>query len=211
MVITLIGLSGCGKSHLARRLVAERGFSLRDCDALIEQRLSREIPGHSFSGLDSVASWMGQPYDAEYLEKQETYLRFEREITGEIISTLGDDGWGLTENIVIDTSGSVIYIGEPLMDALKKRSRLIYLKTPPSKIEFMYEQYIKDPKPVIWKDIFSKREGESNEDAMKRCYPDLLESRSQLYQKYADVTFVIDRKDRDKFSMQQLLKLAGAR
>lgn len=75
----------------------------------------------------------------------------------------------------------------------------------------MFKQYLSDPKPVVWSGIFSKKPAETNQQALARCYPELIRTRSDLYEKFADVTFVIARDNRDKFSMKQLLQLAGAK
>ncbi len=211
MVITFIGLSGSGKSYLAHRLVEEKGFTRRNCDALIEERLADELSVDGLSGLDGVAEWMGQPMQETFKSRQDLYLRHERDIMQEIIEDLGDDGWGLEDNIVIDTTGSVIYTGEDILYNLKKRSRLVYLSVPESELEFMFKQYLKEPKPVVWGDSFDQKPGESDRDALARCYPKLIRARQRLYQQYADVTFVIDRDNRDRFSVHRLLNLAGAR
>ena len=75
----------------------------------------------------------------------------------------------------------------------------------------MFNQYLKEPKPVIWNDVFSPKSGESNEEALKRCYPELIKQRTEMYYRYADVTLIIDRKNRDKFSTKKILQLAGAK
>jgi len=33
----------------------------------------------------------------------------------------------------------------------------------------MFDLYLKDPKPVIWGNAFSKKNGETNKKAMRRC------------------------------------------
>src|SRR5690606_2604149 len=89
MVITLIGLSGCGKSHLARRLEAERGFTLYSCDDIIEERLAEQLKPLGLAGLDGVAEWMGYPDSEGFPERQGLYLKHEREVMEEIIAQLG--------------------------------------------------------------------------------------------------------------------------
>lgn len=211
MVITLIGLSGCGKSHLAARMAEEKGFKLFDCDAIIEERLTEELSKLGLSGLSGVAEWMGEPDSETFAERQQRYLDLEVEVMNEILAQLGDDGWGLKEDIVIDTTGSVIYTGHDILSGLKQRSRIIYLGVPESELDFMFQQYLEDPKPVVWGDSFSKSEGQSTEEALRDSYPRLLKARTERYYAYADVTLVMNREHRDKFSTGRLLNLAGAR
>lgn len=211
MVITLIGLSGCGKSHLAVRLQEEKGFVRFCCDDLIEERLAAELKEQNYQSIAGVAAWMGQPYEPHFNERQQRYLECEAAVMDEIIEYLGPDGWGLQQDVVIDTSGSVIYTGDRIMAALKKRSRLIYLGVPESEFDFMFQQYLSDPKPVIWGDLYRPREDETDEQALARCFPELIRHRSKLYHQYADVTLIMDRENRDRFSVARLLNLAGAK
>jgi shikimate kinase len=192
-------------------MAEERGFTLYDCDAMIEQRLLDELTELGLSGLQGVAEWMGEPDSAHFPERQSRYLALEIEVMREIIAKLGSDGWGLGEDIVIDTTGSVIYTDADILNSLKQRSRIIYLGVPESELEFMFQQYFDDPKPVVWGDLFSKQENEDTVQALRRCYPELIRARTREYSAYADVTLVMDRKSRDRFSTGRLLNLAGAR
>ena len=211
MVITFIGLSGCGKSYLSERLSEERGFKNICCDDIIEKKLRSHLEQGEYSNIDGVAKWMGHPYETNFVEHQKLYLQKESEVMHEVLDTLGDDGWGLNQDFVVDTTGSVIYLEEEVLKGLRQRSRIIYLGIPDSELEFMFNQYLKEPKPVIWNDVFSPKQGESNEEALKRCYPELIKQRTEMYYKYADVTLIIDRKNRDKFSTKKILQLAGAK
>lgn len=211
MVITFIGLSGCGKSYLSERLAEERGFKNICCDDLIETKLSEYLKAGGYENIEGVAKWMGLPYEASFKNNQKLYLQKEKEVMHEVLTMLGDDGWGLKQDYVIDTTGSVIYLDEEILKGLKQRSRIIYLGIPDSELEFMFEQYLKEPKPVIWNDVFKPMPGESDTEALRRCYPLLIRERTERYYKYADVTLIIDRNNRDKFSTKKILQLAGAR
>lgn len=211
MVITFIGLSGCGKTHLASRLATEKGFTLYCCDELVEKRLSDELLKEGHSSIRGVAEWMGQPFESSYPERESAYLRAEIDVMQELISMLGTDGWGMPTDTVIDTTGSVVYCGREILSAIKARSRIIYLAIPDSELEFMFQQYLNDPKPVIWNSVYQRLETETPEEALGRCYPKLVRQRAKLYQEYADVTLVMDRPNRDRFSVRSLLQLAGAR
>jgi len=211
MVITFIGLSGCGKSYLSERLCEERGFKNICCDDIIEKKLKTHLEQGGHKNIQGVAKWMGHPYEENFEEHQKLYLDKENEVMQEVLQTLGDDGWGLNQDFVVDTTGSIIYLDEEVLKGLKQRSRIIYLGIPDSELEFMFNQYLKEPKPVIWNDVYSPQENENKEQALKRCYPDLIRQRTEMYYKYADVTLIIDRKNRDKFSTKKILQLAGAK
>ncbi len=49
----------------------------------------------------------------------------------------------------------------------------------------MIARYLSDPKPVLWGDQFVQRPGESTQDAIARCYPQLIAHRKKLYERYA--------------------------
>lgn len=185
MKISLIGMSGSGKSHWSRKFEAE-GFRRFCVDDLIEEKLEKELKKLGYSGINDVARWMGQPYDIQYPQTSERYLTFEKEIMRSILSSL--ENHHPDENIIIDTTGSVIYTGEDVLQNLSRLTKIIYLQTPDSVIEKMYQLYIQDPKPVIWGNIFHKKPEESNLDALNRNYPVLLQSRAEQYGKIAHVT-----------------------
>lgn len=211
MVITFIGLSGCGKSYLSERIAQEKNFHRLDCDSLIEKKLESHLTAGGYSSIEGVANWMGQPYSEHFQVRQQAYLDEEKNVMEEILKTLGSDGWGLDKDFVIDTTGSVIYMNEEILSGLKKRSRIIYLGVPDSQLEFMFQQYLNEPKPVIWGDSYQPQKNESKEQTLERCYPELISKRTELYYKYADVTLIIDRENRDKFSTKRILQFAGAR
>lgn len=204
MIISLIGLSGCGKSTWAQRLADERGFKRFCCDDMIESRLHEELHSSGINGIRGVAFWMGQPYEQFFPERQATYLTREAGVIAEIVQTLalGSDE---NENIVIDTTGSFIYLDPVLCSSLKSHSKLVYLKVPDEEIPQMFRQYLADPKPVVWKDMFSQQVGESNVQALSRCYPQLIESRMRLYEQYADIVLPMGLAARDNISTEQFL------
>ncbi len=209
MILTLTGLSGCGKSYLAKRLVEERGFQRFGCDDLIEAKLTRELSGAGLSSIEGVAKWMGQPYEQGYAEREAKYLACEREVMREIIAFLAQRRIDQKEKIVIDTSGSVIYTGNDVLSALRSSSKVIYMAVPDAELKFMYLQYLHDPKPVLWADNYAPRSGESGEQTLERCYPQLVRARTALYGKFAHITLMMDRTHRDQFSVTRLLQAVG--
>jgi len=179
MKLTLIGMSGSGKTYWSKRL-AERGFRHICCDDLIEEKLAPELARFGYSGIGDVAKWLGEPYEPQFERNQAKYLAFEKEVMQDILRWLENSA----DNLVIDTTGSVIYTGEEICSALKKYSTAIYIKVPKSIEKKMIEQYFKDPKPVLWGDMFRQI---SNKSDIKKYYSKLLERRAELYKKYADI------------------------
>lgn len=181
MIITLIGMSGTGKSHWSKKL-EKKGFVRYCCDDLIEELLGNDLKKLGYSGIADVSKWMGQPYDKQYSKTSRAYLEREIQVTKRFLREVKKNK---KKDIVIDTTGSVIYTGEDILKLLAELTRVIYLETPQSVQDDMFQLYIKDPKPVIWGGVFTKKRGESDRDALARCYPKLLKTRSQKYKKMA--------------------------
>lgn len=188
MKISLIGMSGSGKSYWSQKLQKENGFKRFCCDDIIEQKFGNELKELGYAGLQDVAKWMGQPFDPQYKENSSKYLNFEKETMNEILEAIGSLN-KCDEHLVIDTTGSVIYTGNSILQKLAQLTRVIYLDTPPIVQQEMYQLYLKDPKPVIWGHSFCNAANESNIDALGSCYPKLLACRSKEYKRIADVTF----------------------
>jgi len=179
-------MSNVGKTHWSKLLESELGFTRFDCDGMIEQNLEPYLKKHGFSGINDVSKWMGQPYDKRYPRNSEKYLFFEIEIMKKILNKL-EKKQNTEENIVIDTTGSVVYTGAQIMEKLKKISIVINLGVPDSVKDEMLKKYIENPRPVYWGSSFNKTNTEENMDALKRCYPSLLSFRSKKYKEYADI------------------------
>lgn len=204
LVISLIGMSGSGKSRWSKKL-AEKGFRRICCDDLIEQDLASEMKKHGIKGIQDVARWMGHPYEEHFERNQSMYLNSEIRNMRKIIDQLKR---GVDENIVIDTTGSVIYAGSHIMKSLKKYSLVIYMETPMSSLPEMLRIFMEKPKPVIWKNMFSKYRNETNEEALRRSYPKLLRQRIALYKKYADVVLGYKTKRRPGFTVDDFMQFA---
>lgn len=182
MILTLIGMSNCGKTYWSKKL-EEIGFTRFSCDDLIESKLEKELKNLGYSGIADVAKWMGQPFESQYRETSKKYLAFEKESLSGIIQILSKKS--VYENIVVDSTGSVIYAGDKIMEHLRSLSIIVYLDTPEEVIRDLGRIFFKNPKPVIWGDKYIKREKESDAEALKRCYPSLLNYRCKEYRKYA--------------------------
>jgi len=185
MIISLIGMSNSGKTYWSKKLESY-GFKLFSCDDYIENRLETVLKSLGLHGTDGMAKWMGQPFDKQYPQTSKQYLELERESLDNIIQYLQHRKD--YKNIVVDTTGSIVHIGGKIVDELAKLTTIIYLDTPAEIRHWMCELYFKNPKPVIWGDHYKIAYGESQLDALKRCYPNLLEYRCRKYREYAHMT-----------------------
>ncbi len=187
-VLSLIGMSGSGKTYWSGKL-AECGFRRVSCDELIEERLAPELPKNREPGVRGVAHWMGTPESDAFREREARYLACEAEVMRDVIRQL-EMGVGPS---VIDTTGSVVYLGDAICRRLVELSTIIYLEASPSEHATLIKCYLENPKPVIWGEHFTRDPGESLEAAIARCYPQLLAHRKGLYEKYAHVRVPLAR------------------
>lgn len=203
MKISLEGMSGSGKSFWSKKL-SEKGFKLFCCDDLIERKLNPELKSRGLRGIEDIAKWMGQPFDPQYPAASKKYLDFERQVMEEALEEVGNAGQN--EDMVIDTTGSVIYTGQEILNKLKAVTKVVYLETPQSVQDQMYRLYLAEPKPVIWGSDFSKEEGEGNMEALARCYPQLLAFRTAQYAKIADVTIGYQRQHSPGYGIADFMR-----
>lgn len=188
LVISLIGMSNIGKTFLSKKFEND-GFWRVSCDDLIEKKLALDLEKLGYVGLADVALWMGQPSDEKFLSNQQKYLLMEREVMNDIFAKIKNIN---NQNIVIDTTGSVVHTGNSIRDKLKKKTLVVYIEATKDMDDQMFNNYIKKPKPVIFDKLFSSKKYETYNQALERCYKELLEYRKNLYCKRADV--VISRK-----------------
>jgi shikimate kinase len=175
--LALVGMSGSGKSYWTQRIVAA-GYPAASCDTQIEQHLSGVLQSGGYAGINGVAAWMGWPDSATYAEREAAYL-------AEEISTLDEVLTGLEKNpaqdLILDTTGSVIYVGNHLLHRLRKQMLVVHLAASPEEQGLLIRRYLEDPKPVLWRGAFQARKGEAPRDTVARCYPALIAARRQSY------------------------------
>jgi len=179
--LSLIGMSGAGKSHWAQKLAAA-GFRVISIDDRIEEKLAGELAGGGYAGIGGVAAWMGWPNQPAYREREKKYSDCEIESMREALDEIQNAG---EEAAVLDTTGSVVYTGDEVCRRMQSLTTVVYLETSPAEEELLISRYLSDPKPVLWTDQFSQRPGESAKEAIARCYPQLLARRKKLYERYA--------------------------
>lgn len=208
MRLSLIGMAGSGKSFWSRKLEIQ-GFRRFCCDDMIAERLLSELKNPDGTPM-SVADWMGFPYEARYREREARYLSLEAEVLGDLVDYLEMGKEALQENIVVDTTGSVIYMDEELLKRLSRLTTMVLLWTPSAVQKRLLEAYISRPHPMVWKDMFSQKPGESPLEALARCYPDLFALRAELYRAHAHVLLQYYDLWRRGFGTEEFLGLIAA-
>ena len=152
-----------------------------------------------------MGEWMGFPYERRYKSHESRYLAYETEVITEILDYLEKSGNKKGKDIVVDTTGSVIYTGEKILQRLRRCTIVVYLSTPPEIREKLLKDYVGRPHPMLWKDVFSKRQGESNDESLARCFPLLVSTREKLYEQYTEVTIAYAKRSNKKFGVKEFL------
>ncbi len=202
MHITLVGMSNIGKTHWSNRLASENGFEKIDCDTLVEQRLGDELKKLGYAGIRDVARWMGQPYEQQYAETSRKFIECEQSVMNDIIEKIKSSPQ--TRPLVIDTTGSVIYTGDEITEKLRNLTHIIYLEASKEHIAGLYERFVTEPKPIIWGNSFARNLGETPQDTLKRCYPNLVEFRARRYAKIAHSIIPFTAHKMENASIEQL-------
>jgi shikimate kinase len=208
MRLSFIGMSGSGKSYWSAKL-AQWGYRHFCCDAMIATRLAPELIRPDESRM-TMGEWMGFPYQPQYTEREARYLACEMAVLGEILTCIEREVDGCEWDVIVDTTGSVVYTGQELLNKLRRHTTVVHMATPIEVQERMLELYLVNMRPVLWQGMFEKRSGETNEAALARCYHKLLSSRERLYQRLADVTVGYDERNRDGFGVDDLLGIVCA-
>ncbi len=201
--LSLIGMSGAGKSHWSR-LMEKSGFRRYSCDELIGERLGDQL-GYACGQCHDLAAWMGHPYEDRYAQAEATYLTLEHEVVEwiceQLQTTLRAGG-----NVVVDTSGSMVYLGEKLIRRLKSLTTMVHLSTPETHLRKLYQTFLEHPKPLVWKGHYKQEFSENRDDALARCYQELLKSRRKEYEKFAECTLDYATLHEPGFNLQRMLE-----
>lgn len=177
LYVALIGMSSVGKSHRAVELERELEWERICIDEEIAKVIADELPVADVHGL---ATWMGCPYEAGYAEREKQYLQLENNATTNLQPTAPG-------NLVLDTTGSFVYLDPDTIHQVKHQFLVVHLQAGEAALDRMLEKFFRLPKPVVWGGMFEKREGQSDEDAIRDCYPRLLHERMFEYDRLADV------------------------
>lgn len=200
MILSLIGMSNAGKSYWAKRLETELGFERVCCDELIARRLREDLPRGAGEDVDALATWMGMPYDPGYREREAVYLAAEEAVLERVLATVSK-----RHNVAIDTTGSVVYLSVDVLERLRRVSMTVYLSIADAQLAEMTEMFFSHPKPLVWGQVFTLHAGETHDDALRRCYPELLRWRQDRYESLADVAIPFQRRHDPAYSTENFL------
>lgn len=185
--LALIGMSGAGKTFWTR-CIAASGIPTISCDDRIEENLAQQLAAGGHSGIKGVAAWMGWPDSPTYAEREAQYLAEEIAALDQILNDLKRDP---QKSLVLDTTGSVIYVGNHLLHRLRNLMTVVYLAASDAEQQLLVARYLNDPKPVLWCGAFQPKTGETPRETVARCYPDLMKARRQSYAAIAHATLPV--------------------
>jgi hypothetical protein len=153
---------------------------------------------------------MGFPFQDGYQEREELYLSSEKQLMAEILDWIDENSCaGSQANVVLDTTGSVIYTGENLLQRLRSLTTIIYFAVPAVIRAAMLRQYLSNPRPVLWRGIFNIEPGESVEGALFRSYNALLDWREVVYRELADIEIDYFTRNNPDFRISDFLEIAA--
>lgn len=172
--LAFVGMSNAGKSYRSKTLASEKNFLWYQVDEAIQRDLGFETMGE-------ISSWLGFPTSPEYKDREAKYLELENKAT--LHASMQTEG----KNLVFDTTGSVIHLSDETLQSLRENCLIIHLDVGDDSLSSLIEKFFTEPKPVCWAGHFTKREGESDRDALARSYPELLKERLFQYRALAHI------------------------
>jgi len=199
-------MSGVGKSFWSKKMES-RGYRRYSCDDLIAERLCIKLD-KKVKSTKNLAKWMGDPFSKGYPEAEELYLEQENIVVTLICDEL-EYNTPKNEPIVVDTTGSLVYIDKVILERLSNLTRIVHLNLPNAKYNELIEAYILDPKPIIWRGKYLPIEGENHEKAFNRCFAELLAYRNKLYSSISDCVMDYSFHHSPRTDVLELLELIG--
>ncbi len=185
MKLTLIGMSTVGKSYWSERFEAA-GFERIDLDGLIRDQLVAHIDNCQVQSHQDISDWLGLPDEPRYAENEKKLMQFEVEALKYAVSIL--ENKPKNARVVVDTGGSLVYTPPQYWQLLKQFTPIIYLKMDKTIHQTLVDNYLRDPRWVIWNGCFDPQKGETLLETYSRCYSNLIKGREKLYEIYADYT-----------------------
>lgn len=203
--LVFIGMSNLGKSHWAEKLET-LGYVRVWADNEIKKNLGPSLPmeGHN-TVEEAMAEWMEQPFGDNYPKNSAIYLKHEKQVMWSAI-------WRMLkgEQLVVDTTGSVIYCGWLILFLLRLLGTVVLLDAPEGHEEVLYQEYLVGKKPRIWGDgTYAPMPGEDPWVALARCFPNLLKTRNFRYRPLAHVVLDYFELRAPGFGLNELLEKVG--
>ncbi len=212
-VITLMGMSGIGKTYLSC-LLAKEGWFHYSCDleigttylgAEIEETLGEKntVIAEDLSQLSRYVGQLGAgklPFD-EFKRRQNTYFEAECESLRQLQKVVAQAHKGGFSQVVNDSTGSLCEIDdEVLLDAVDENSLIVYIKANAEEEKHVLKRAQDYPKPMFfsperfafWVEEYLtvndlKDTNEMDADDFGRwVFPRLFENRLPKYQYIAD-------------------------
>lgn len=201
MFLTLIGMSGTGKSYWSKKLESH-GFKRFGCDDLITVHLAKKL-GFSEPDLFDMHQWVGYPDEDSHAVRAQQYLVAEEEVLNQIIDYLNKSDY--QENIVIDSTGSIIYMRDKILQKYSQLTEIVHLDITSQDFDRMLKYYLENPVAIIWDGYFQPIPTESRLQTFARCYPQLIQSRDQKYKELAHLTIPPDHHRASDISVEKFL------
>lgn len=176
--LSLVGMSNGGKSYRSRVLRDEESFLWYHVDDEIQAALG-------FDDIESIASWLGYPADERYAEHERAYLELENRFTKN--ASMQANG----QNLVFDTTGSVVHLEPDTLALLRENTLVVHLDVGDSSLEELIQRFYAEPKPVAWCGYYHEERGEATEAAIRHSYPTLLAERLKRYRELAQANIPV--------------------
>lgn len=214
-VITLMGMSGVGKTHLSLMLDGH-GWRHYSCDLEIGKRILNAEIEHTLNEKNNVSaddlsqlskyvgrlgddSKGGLPYD-EFKRRQIKYYKAECQAIAQLNNVVNHATRNGFTHTINDSTGSLCEIGDDrLMEFIDENSLIVYIKATPEEEEKVLHRAQDYPKPMFfspekfdsWVNAYSiendLRPEEFDPDSFSRwVFPKLFKNRLPKYQAIAD-------------------------
>ena len=228
--ITLMGMSGVGKTYFSEKL-EEWGWARYSCDVEIGKDLLGLTHEMKASDISALHEFLGMPGDEAKggLQIQEFKRRQNLYKNAEIVSLMelrGRIEAASEKDFVNDSTGSLVEITNPdVIDFVGTLTKIVYIRGSDAQEQVLIKRAQDYPKPLYyppatfdeWVREYCAEEGVSGPEAMdpegfaRWVFPKLLASRLPKYQAIADKYGVsIESADLEKVESEaEFLELIG--
>ncbi len=207
--ITLMGMSGCGKSYITG-ILETLGWASYSCDYQIGAKYLKndisEMDGFSAENIAALSTFIGKLGNSDlggysldlFKERQKAYYDAEVSAVGEAADICA----GLQNNFIHDSTGSLCEImDDDLITRVGEQTLFIYLQASEEDEKDVLQRAQDYPKPLFFPpaklddwihEYLEKRSLETVQDIVPNdfarwVFPKLFESRKPKYQRLADL------------------------